>query len=201
MEQFQTASSTSPLDDYMAEPLLERNSQNVSPPERKHSFDRLFLQRLGRLLRLLFKGTHGSIFKTSIIIPYLMFLLLSCGVEVFIWFVGLIPSRFYAVLVSLDVEGYWKLVPQCLLLVLLVAVVSFMKLLAVVVYDWEVKKATHSYNIRAKVFKGLQAAYLPFESEESSQSMFKLATLNQKPYTEFFYSMKRLITRKHLCYC
>jgi len=122
MEQLQTSSSASPLDDYMVEPLVERNAQQAPPLEPTHSFDRVFVQRLARLLRLLFKGTDGSVLKTSIVIPYTLFLLLSCGVEVFVWFVGLIPSRFYSVLVSVDVEGYWKVTSQSLLLVLLVAV-------------------------------------------------------------------------------
>jgi ATP-binding cassette subfamily D (ALD) protein 4 len=125
MEQLQTSSSASPLDDYMVEPLVERNAQQAPPLEPTHSFDRVFVQRLARLLRLLFKGTDGSVLKTSIVIPYTLFLLLSCGVEVFVWFVGLIPSRFYSVLVSVDVEGYWKVTSQSLLLVLLVAVVSY----------------------------------------------------------------------------
>jgi ATP-binding cassette subfamily D (ALD) protein 4 len=126
MEQFQTASSTSPIDDYMSDPLLERQALHPSAPspqEATRSFDRLFLKRLGRLLRLLFKGTDSSILRTSILIPYSIFLLLSCAVEVIVWFVGLIPSRFYSVLVSLDVEGYWKVLIQSLGLVLLVAVV------------------------------------------------------------------------------
>lgn len=128
MEQFQTASSTSPIDDYMSEPLLDRQAHQPAaqrPQEKSHSFDRLFLKRLGRLLRLLFKGTDGSIFKSSILLPYSIFLLLSCGVEVIVWFVGLIPSRFYAVLGSLDVEGYWKVLFQSLGFVFLVAVVCY----------------------------------------------------------------------------
>ncbi|GAB5587831.1 hypothetical protein Unana1_02731 [Umbelopsis nana] len=81
MEQFQTSSFASPLDDYMVEPLVERNAQQAPPLEPTHSFDRVFVQRLARLLRLLFKGTDGSVLKTSIVIPYTLFLLLSCGVE------------------------------------------------------------------------------------------------------------------------
>ncbi|KAI9287373.1 ABC transporter transmembrane region 2-domain-containing protein [Umbelopsis sp. AD052] len=122
MEQFQTASSTSPIDDYMSDPLLDRQAHPPAPQEKSHSFDRLFLKRLGRLLRLLFKGTDGSILKSSILLPYSIFLLLSCAVEVIVWFVGLIPSRFYAVLGSLDVEGYWKVLFQSLGFVFLVAV-------------------------------------------------------------------------------
>lgn len=123
MEQFQTDSSTSPLNGYTSEPTVDHTSLQPAAAS-NHSFDRQFLRRLGRLLRLLFKGTGSSVFKTSIVVPYTLFLLLSCGIEVLVWFVGLIPSRFYAVLVSLDVAGYWKLVPQALLLVLSVALVS-----------------------------------------------------------------------------
>ncbi|KAJ2960778.1 hypothetical protein NQZ79_g3939 [Umbelopsis isabellina] len=119
MEQFQTDSSTSPLNGYASEPTVDHAP--LQSTASNHSFDRQFVRRLGRLLRLLFKGTGGSVFKTSIVVPYTLFLLLSCGIEVLVWFVGLIPSRFYAVLVSLDVAGYWKLVPQALLLVLSVA--------------------------------------------------------------------------------
>ncbi|KAM3588877.1 hypothetical protein VKS41_001309 [Umbelopsis sp. WA50703] len=120
MEQFQTVSSTTPLNGYSPEPIVDHAALQPTAAS-NHSFDRQFLRRLGRLLRLLFKGTGRSVFETSIIVPYTIFLLLSCGIEVLVWFVGLIPSRFYGVLVSLDVAGYWKLVPQALLLVLSVA--------------------------------------------------------------------------------
>jgi ATP-binding cassette subfamily D (ALD) protein 4 len=166
MEQFQTVSSIGPVDEYITEPLLDSNAPK-SPPARNHSFDRIFLRRLGQLLRLLFKGTGGSIFQTSIILPYTVFLLLSCGVEVLIWFVGLIPSRFYAVLVSVDVAGYWKLVPQCLLLVLSVALVSSLN----VIPFKSILRAFEMNNLeiihdRARVFKRLQAAFLLLRSEK-----------------------------------
>ncbi|KAI8887908.1 ATP-binding cassette sub-family D member 4, partial [Backusella circina FSU 941] len=89
-----------------------------------YSFDRTFLKRLFRLLRVLFHAPNyrlGSISKEarkgSLFWLYVAFVGLGLGYEVLVYFVGLIPSRFYGVLTSRDIAGFSKFIFPCLFLV------------------------------------------------------------------------------------
>ncbi|KAI8367703.1 ATP-binding cassette sub-family D member 4-like protein [Radiomyces spectabilis] len=99
-----------------------RTSHNTS-----YSFDYLFLKRFWRLLRLLFKPTslapHAfwspkkEARQNSLFWLYVIFVALSCGNEVLVYFVGLIPSRFYTILTNKDLSGFTQFTVPCLLLV------------------------------------------------------------------------------------
>jgi ATP-binding cassette subfamily D (ALD) protein 4 len=102
-----------------------------TPPT--YRFDRLFLRRLGRLLRLLFRSTpgvapfytlHKDARQQSIFWLYMVFFFLSCGSEWLIYYVGLIPSRFYGLLMARDQAGFLLFMAPCLLLIFGVAAVS-----------------------------------------------------------------------------
>lgn len=90
-----------------------------------YSFDRVFLQRLGRLLRILFQSArHDRYWSTSrqarqnsLFWLYIIFVALSCGNEVLYYYVGLLPSRFYGLLSSQDLPGFSAFILPCLVLV------------------------------------------------------------------------------------
>ncbi|KAI9005801.1 ATP-binding cassette sub-family D member 4 [Phycomyces nitens] len=107
------------------DPLIELTSHDPEPP-RTYSLDYLFLKRLGRLLRLLFRppgNTHRfwspnrETRQKSIFWLYCTFIMASCGKEVLVYFVGLMPSRFYGILTSKDLPGFMAYMVPCFFLV------------------------------------------------------------------------------------
>ncbi|KAI8646414.1 ATP-binding cassette sub-family D member 4-like protein [Parasitella parasitica] len=90
-----------------------------------YSFDCVFFRRLFRLLKILFKSSHvhrpwsttREARKHSLFWLYMTFIALSIGYEVLVYFVGMIPSRFYSILTSRDIIGFSKYIFPCLLLV------------------------------------------------------------------------------------
>lgn len=97
-----------------------------------YSFDRVFVKRFFRLLKVLFnsKGlnkvwsTSKEARKNSLFWLYMTFIGLGIGYEILVYFVGMIPSRFYAILTSRDSIGFSKYIIPCLLLVFGTATVS-----------------------------------------------------------------------------
>ncbi|RUS19090.1 ABC transporter transmembrane region 2-domain-containing protein [Endogone sp. FLAS-F59071] len=91
------------------------------------SLDRLFLQRLLRILRLLFAPSTQGLFSResrdrSVLWLYIAFVAISCLNEVIVYFVGMIPSRFYKVLVDKDAQGFGGLMIPTILLIAAAAV-------------------------------------------------------------------------------
>ncbi|KAI8098532.1 ATP-binding cassette sub-family D member 4 [Halteromyces radiatus] len=94
-----------------------------------YRFDRLFLQRFYRLLRLLFQSSPGTPWfamgkdarQHSVFWLYMTFLFLACGSEWLVYYVGLIPSRFYTILTAKDRTGFLTFIFPCLLLILGIA--------------------------------------------------------------------------------
>ncbi|KAI9248694.1 ATP-binding cassette sub-family D member 4-like protein [Helicostylum pulchrum] len=108
------------------EPIL--NSDEELQHESKkpdYSFDRVFLNRFFRLLKVLFnsKGlnkvwsTSKEARKNSIFWLYMTFVSLSIIYQVVVYFVGMIPSSFYAILTSKDIIGFRNYILPCLFLV------------------------------------------------------------------------------------
>lgn len=115
------------------EPIL--NSDEELQHESKkpnYSFDRVFLNRFFRLLKVLFnsKGlnkvwsTSKEARKNSIFWLYMTFVSLSILYQVVVYFVGMIPSSFYGILTSKDFIGFRNYILPCLFLVFSAATVS-----------------------------------------------------------------------------
>lgn len=109
------------------ETMIELTPQSSSAAQGSnlYSFDRVFLQRLGRLLRILFQSSgHDRFWSTSkrarqssVFWLYVVFVTVSCGNEVLYYYVGLLPSRFYGLLSSQDLPGFSAFILPCLVLV------------------------------------------------------------------------------------
>ncbi|KAG0174825.1 ATP-binding cassette sub- D member 4 [Apophysomyces sp. BC1015] len=118
--------STSSLD-----PILElsapQQQEHPSPPpalaSEVYSFDYVFVKRAYRLIRLLFRPSRRfwlaskDVRQGSLFWLYVTFVCLSCLKEILVYFVGLIPSRFFALLTSKDSAGFLHFLFPCLLLV------------------------------------------------------------------------------------
>lgn len=122
------------ISDSLDEPLLEDPSKPITRPlsSSQYKFDRLFLKRFHRLLRILFNtnrlrawSTTKEARKHSVFWLYITFVFIGIGYEIIVYFVGLIPSNFYTILTSRDLAGFIRYIPTCLLLVFAVATVSF----------------------------------------------------------------------------
>jgi ATP-binding cassette subfamily D (ALD) protein 4 len=53
------------------------------------------------------------------------FISLGVGYEIIVYFVGMIPSKFYSILTSKDIVGFSEYILPCLLLVFGTATVSY----------------------------------------------------------------------------
>jgi ATP-binding cassette subfamily D (ALD) protein 4 len=117
------------------EPILNNNDEHIEenkPNKAHYSFDGIFLRRFFRLLKILFKSsksikiwsTSKESRKNSLFWLYMTFIGLGISYEVLVYFVGMIPSQFYAILTSRDIIGFSKYILPCLLLVFATATVS-----------------------------------------------------------------------------
>jgi ATP-binding cassette subfamily D (ALD) protein 4 len=117
------------------EAMLTSDVEYQSPNAKTtYSFDGTFLKRFSRLLRVLFHApnslyrlgsTSKEARKGSLFWLYVGFVGLGLGYEVLVYYVGLIPSRFYGILTSRDIAGFSKFVFPCLLLVFATATVKY----------------------------------------------------------------------------
>ncbi|KAI8074129.1 ABC transporter transmembrane region 2-domain-containing protein [Gongronella butleri] len=91
----------------------------------RYRLDKTLLDRAVRLLGCLCQAPWYSLDAASrqhtVVWNYLLYMLLACGTEVLIYFVGLIPSRFYAILNAKDINEFRAYVIPCFLLVFGVA--------------------------------------------------------------------------------
>ncbi|KAI9257172.1 ATP-binding cassette sub-family D member 4-like protein [Phascolomyces articulosus] len=107
--------------------MIELTPQQQTSNNKSHySFDRVFLNRLYRLLQVLFRSTSNQdrfysltpkARQHSLFWLYIVFVALSCGTEVLYYYVGLMPSRFYGVLSSKDFPGFMQFIIPCMVLV------------------------------------------------------------------------------------
>ncbi|ORY94202.1 ABC transporter transmembrane region 2-domain-containing protein [Syncephalastrum racemosum] len=100
-------------------------SPSDASPSHAYSFDRVFLNRFRRLIRILFQSPSGEpvwsfspkVRQANVFWLYLTFVALSCGNEILYYYVGMMPSRFYALLSTKDSAGFTRFILPCLLLV------------------------------------------------------------------------------------
>jgi ATP-binding cassette subfamily D (ALD) protein 4 len=82
---------------------LEQHYDEKTTKKTTYSFDRVFFKRFRRLLKVLFHSnqlykvwsTKKEARKHSIFWLYMTFIALGIAYEVIVYFVGMIPSRFY----------------------------------------------------------------------------------------------------------
>ncbi|CAG8565186.1 12629_t:CDS:10 [Acaulospora morrowiae] len=67
------------------------------------SFDRLFCRRFLRILRILFSPVNPN---GNLILIWTLFITMSLSKEIAVYYAGIIPSKFYKVLVGQDLEGF-----------------------------------------------------------------------------------------------
>ncbi|KAI8997294.1 ATP-binding cassette sub-family D member 4-like protein [Pilobolus umbonatus] len=111
---------------------IEPQSEDKKKPS--YSFDRLFLSRFCHLLRILFHPANNTIHrpwasskearKTSLFWLYITFIAIGVSYEILVYFVGLIPSQFYSILTSKDLNAFARFILPCLLTVFAVAVIK-----------------------------------------------------------------------------
>lgn len=133
-ERLNSFSSNDPIfnqpEDDIEEQTHQQNEKTVDTAT--YSFDSVFFKRFARLLGILFKSsrlytpwsTKKEARKHSLFWLYITFITLGVSYEVLVYFVGMIPSRFYAILTSRDTIGFSKYILPCLLLVFSTATVS-----------------------------------------------------------------------------
>ncbi|KAI9305110.1 ATP-binding cassette sub-family D member 4-like protein [Cunninghamella echinulata] len=105
------------------------SSNNNDNIESSYRLDRVFLRRFTRILRLLFRSTPNATWFTTtkegrqqnIFWLYISFFLLACGTEIIVYYVGLIPSRFYSILTAKDQSAFLQFMIPCFLLIFAVA--------------------------------------------------------------------------------
>ncbi|CAO3629097.1 unnamed protein product [Mucor fragilis] len=126
-ERLNSFSSNDPIfnqpEDDIEEQTHQQNEKTVDTAT--YSFDSVFFKRFARLLGILFKSsrlytpwsTKKEARKHSLFWLYITFITLGVSYEVLVYFVGMIPSRFYAILTSRDTIGFSKYILPCLLLV------------------------------------------------------------------------------------
>lgn len=104
-----------------------------------YSFDSIFFKRFSRLLGILFKSSNlykpwsakKEARRHSLFWLYITFIALGISYEVLVYFVGMIPSKFYSILTSRDTIGFSKFILPCLLLVFSTATVSQLQLILI----------------------------------------------------------------------
>ncbi|KAI7902855.1 ATP-binding cassette sub-family D member 4 [Cokeromyces recurvatus] len=106
------------------EPILNHGFENQSHDIEKivsrkqdYRFDRLFFKRLHRLLKILFDTKATTTRRKSLLWLYIVFVVTAIGYEVLVYYVGLMPSRFYTILTSRDAIEFSKYILPCLILV------------------------------------------------------------------------------------
>lgn len=122
-----------------SEPMLALTPESTSQ-QHYYSFDRVFLRRLVRIFHILFPSSpHEQIWsfspkirQRSLFWLYITYVALSCGCEILYYYTGLLPSRFYAVLSSSDLQGFIRFILPCLLLVFGTAAVCILTFLSFV---------------------------------------------------------------------
>lgn len=124
--------SFSSLDQHETILSQEEHIEENKPKKANYNFDSIFLRRFFRLLKVLFKSkkstkvwsTSKENRKNSLFWLYMTFVAMAISYEVLVYFVGMIPSQFYAILTSRDMIGFSKYILPCLLLVFATATVS-----------------------------------------------------------------------------
>lgn len=109
---YQLAMRTS---DSFVEPLIREEKKEK---KNQYRFDRLFIKRLSGLLKILFD-------TNKVRLLYVTLICFAIGYEVLVYFVGLIPSHFYSILIARDLSGFIRYTIPCLLLVFTTATVSY----------------------------------------------------------------------------
>lgn len=119
------------------EPILNSNDEEYQKDMKKpsYSFDRVFVNRFFRLLKVLFtsKGinkvwsTSKEARKNSLFWLYITFVTLGIGYQIVVYYVGMIPSHFYSILTSKDSVGFRNYILPCLFMVFSAATVSKIK--------------------------------------------------------------------------
>ncbi|CAG8826491.1 17854_t:CDS:1, partial [Dentiscutata erythropus] len=92
--------------------VTERNNRSA---RNQTSFDRLFCKRFYRICRILFSRSNPD---GNLIGIWSIFILASLINEIAVYFVGSIPSRFYIILTSKDLDGLKTLMVFSVLIVL-----------------------------------------------------------------------------------
>lgn len=85
----------------------------------RHGFDLLFVKRLWRLSRIIFKS-----FSDKPALWLSVILGLSLAEQVIIYIFGLVPSRFYSILQRKDTKEFTTQVINCLILVLAMGIIK-----------------------------------------------------------------------------
>jgi ATP-binding cassette subfamily D (ALD) protein 4 len=120
------------------EPILngsddpEQHYDEKTAKKTTYSFDRIFFKRFRRLLKVLFHSnqlykfwsTKREARKHSLFWLYMTFVALGIAHESIVYFVGMIPSRYYSILTSSDITGFSRYIIPSLLLVFAAATVS-----------------------------------------------------------------------------
>ncbi|RIB16500.1 ABC transporter transmembrane region 2-domain-containing protein [Gigaspora rosea] len=92
--------------------VIERNNRAA---KNQTSFDRLFCKRFFRICQILFSRSNPD---GSLIGIWSIFILASLINEIAVYFAGSIPSRFYIILISKDLDGLKTLLVFSMLIVL-----------------------------------------------------------------------------------
>ncbi|CAG8698099.1 18031_t:CDS:2, partial [Gigaspora rosea] len=101
-----------PTDDNNIKDVIERNNRAA---KNQTSFDRLFCKRFFRICQILFSRSNPD---GSLIGIWSIFILASLINEIAVYFAGSIPSRFYIILISKDLDGLKTLLVFSMLIVL-----------------------------------------------------------------------------------
>ncbi|KAG1238930.1 hypothetical protein G6F67_000028 [Rhizopus microsporus] len=202
------------ISDSLDEPLLEDPSKPITRPlsSSQYRFDRLFLKRFHRLLRILFNtnrlrawSTTKEARKHSVFWLYITFVFIGIGYEIIVYFVGLIPSNFYTILTSRDLAGFIRYIPTCLLLVFAVAacksLLKFMgELFAIKTRRLLTVHLQHRYIKSKMVYNLLMNQYVDNPDQRITQDVDKFAETLQQIITNLIIAPLMAIYYTYKCW-
>ncbi|CEG76689.1 hypothetical protein RMATCC62417_11549 [Rhizopus microsporus] len=202
------------ISDSLDEPLLEDPSKPITRPlsSSQYRFDRLFLKRFHRLLRILFNtkrlrawSTTKEARKHSVFWLYITFVCIGIGYEIIVYFVGLIPSNFYTILTSRDLAGFIRYIPTCLLLVFAVAtcksLLKFMgELFAIKTRRLLTVHLQHRYIKSKMVYNLLMNQYVDNPDQRITQDVDKFAETLQQIITNLIIAPLMAIYYTYKCW-
>lgn len=183
-----------------SEPMLDLAPESTSQ-QPFYSFDRVFLRRLARIFHILFPSSpHEQIWsfspkirQRSLFWLYITFIALSCGCEILYYYTGLLPSRFYAVLSSSDLQGFIRFILPCLLLVFGTAAVCIRAFLSFV-SNW-------SLFIRGRAYWHLWEDCSHWKHDNYWHNTCMIVTFNPTSCIRWSCHAIQSITRKHGSSC
>ncbi|XP_071963520.1 lysosomal cobalamin transporter ABCD4-like [Antedon mediterranea] len=169
-------------------------------PQQKYTFDLLSWRRFCAILRILFPSLLSSISAL-----FLLLLVSAVGEQIFIYFVGLIPSKFYYVLGYQDLAGFLQETWKALLLIICIALAKSSKqyissLLAVQWRDLLTSYLQHFYlkDINYYKINVLQVGQIDNPDQRIADDVNQLCTkfssmvalLVISPFTIIYYTVK-----------